>query len=104
MTFERAFSRAFFYGLAISLSTTAIVWRLAAWFSSGFRGMIYRMSLIQLIVVLVVVGVILYVINSVLPVDATIKKIINVVVILVVCLWLLEVFGVFGGFRIGVHR
>jgi Flp pilus assembly protein TadB len=51
------------------------------------------MPLIQLVIVLVVVGVILWVINSYIPMQTTIKKILNVVVVVVVILWLLSVFG-----------
>ena len=54
------------------------------------------MPLIQLVIVLVVVGVILWVINSYIPMQSTIKKILNVVVIIAVILWLLSVFGVIG--------
>jgi hypothetical protein len=54
------------------------------------------MPLIQLIIVLVVVGVILWVINRYIPMQTTIKKILNVVVIIVLVLWLLSVFGVIG--------
>jgi Flp pilus assembly protein TadB len=51
------------------------------------------MPLIQLVIVLVIVGVILWVINSYIPMQSTIKKILNVVVIIVVIIWLLSVFG-----------
>jgi hypothetical protein len=54
------------------------------------------MPLIQLVLVLVVVGVILWVINSYIPMQATIKKILNVVVVIAVILWLLSVFGLIG--------
>jgi hypothetical protein len=54
------------------------------------------MPLINLIIILVVVGVILWVINSYIPMQSTIKKILNVVVIIVVVLWLLSVFGIIG--------
>ena len=54
------------------------------------------MSLIGLVVVLVVVGVVLWLINSYIPMQATIKKILNAVVIIVVILWLLSAFGVIG--------
>ncbi|MGO9953373.1 MAG: Thivi_2564 family membrane protein [Dissulfurispiraceae bacterium] len=54
------------------------------------------MPLIHLILVLVVVGVILWVINSYIPMQATIKKILNVVVIIAVVVWLLSVFGILG--------
>jgi len=52
------------------------------------------MSLISLVVLLIVVGVLLYLMNTQIPMDATIKKIINIVLILVVCIWLLSVFGI----------
>ena len=52
------------------------------------------MSLISLVIVLVVVGVILWLINSFIPMQATIKKILNAVVVIVVILWLLSAFGV----------
>ena len=54
------------------------------------------MPLIQLVIVLVVVGVILWVINSYIPMQSTIKKILNVVVVIVVIIWLLNVFGLIG--------
>lgn len=54
------------------------------------------MPLIQLVIVLVVVGVILWVINSYIPMQATIKKILNAVVVIVVIIWLLSVFGLIG--------
>jgi small-conductance mechanosensitive channel len=62
------------------------------------------MPLIQLVIVLVVFGVILWAINTYIPMDATIKKILNVVVIIVVILFILSAFGVLGslsGLRVG---
>ena len=50
------------------------------------------MGLIQLVVVLVIIGVILYLIDTEIPMNPTIRKIIRVVVIVVVCLWLLQLF------------
>jgi hypothetical protein len=55
------------------------------------------MTLISLIISLVVVGLILWLINTYLPIDPKIKTIINVIVLIVVILWLLQVFGVVGG-------
>ena len=60
------------------------------------------MPLIQLVIVLVVVGVILWLINTYIPMQATIKKILNVVVVIAVVLWLLSVFGVLGSLS-GIH-
>jgi hypothetical protein len=54
------------------------------------------MPLIQLVLVLVVVGVVLWLINSYIPMQNTIKKILNLVVIIAVILWLLSVFGLIG--------
>jgi hypothetical protein len=54
------------------------------------------MSIITLLLVLIIVGVGLYLVNTVIPMDAKIKTILNVVVILLVLLWLLDVFIGFG--------
>ena len=55
------------------------------------------MSLIGLVLVLVVVGVVLWLINSYIPMQSTIKKILNAVVIIVVILWILSAFGLIEG-------
>ena len=60
------------------------------------------MPLIQLVIILVVVGVILWIINSYIPMQATIKKILNAVVVIAVILWLLNVFGIIGSLQ-GIH-
>jgi len=52
------------------------------------------MNLLTILIVLVVVGVILYVINNFVPMDAKIKTIINWTVVIVVILWLLKALGV----------
>jgi hypothetical protein len=54
------------------------------------------MPLIQLVLVLVVVGVILWVINNYIPMQSTIKQLLNAVVIIAVIIWLLSVFGLIG--------
>jgi hypothetical protein len=54
------------------------------------------MPLITLVVVLVVVGIILWLVNTHIPMDPKIKNVLNVVVLIVVVLWLLQVFGVLG--------
>jgi hypothetical protein len=54
------------------------------------------MPIINLIIILVVVGVILWVINAYIPMQSTIKKILNAVVVIGVIVWLLSVFGVIG--------
>ena len=54
------------------------------------------MSLISLIITLVVIGVLLWLVNTYIPMDGKIKKILNVVVVICVVVWLLSVFGVLG--------
>ncbi len=54
------------------------------------------MTLIQFVIALVVFGVGLWAINSYIPMDATIKRILNVVVTLVAILFVLNAFGILG--------
>jgi hypothetical protein len=54
------------------------------------------MSLVTLVITLIVVGVLLWLVNTYIPMDGKIKKIINIVVVIVVIIWLLRVFGVWG--------
>jgi hypothetical protein len=54
----------------------------------------YPMPLIQVLVALIVVGVLLWLVNTYIPMQSTIKSILNGVVVIVVVLWLLNVFGV----------
>lgn len=51
------------------------------------------MSLISVIVVLIVVGVLLWLVNTYIPMDGKIKSILNAVVVIAVVLWLLQIFG-----------
>jgi hypothetical protein len=57
------------------------------------------MSLIGLVITLVVVGVLLWLLNNYVPMDAKIKRIINVVVVIVVVIWLLQAFGILGSLQ-----
>jgi len=62
------------------------------------------MPLITVVVTLIVVGVLLWLLNTYIPMDANIKKIINILVIVVVVLWLLNLFipfGSVGNIRVG---
>ncbi len=54
------------------------------------------MSLISLVGILIVIGVLLWLINTYLPMDGKIKSILNAVVVIAVILWLLQVFGIIG--------
>ena len=55
------------------------------------------MSLIGLVITLIVVGALLWLLETYIPMDPTIKRIIQVVVIICVVLWLLNAFGLFAG-------
>ena len=50
--------------------------------------------LITVIITLIVVGLLLWLVNNKLPMDGTIKSIINIVVIIAVVVWLLRTFGI----------
>lgn len=54
------------------------------------------MPLINLIVTLIVVGVLLWLVNTYIPMDRKIKTILNVVIVIAVILWLLSAFGMMG--------
>ena len=54
------------------------------------------MSLISVVIVLIVVGVLLWLVNTYIPMDGKIKSILNGVVVIGVVIWLLQVFGVMG--------
>ena len=56
------------------------------------------MPLLTVVIVLIVVGVILWLINSYIPMQGTVKKILNAVVVICVVIWLLRVFGVLSSF------
>ncbi|HXB57959.1 MAG TPA: Thivi_2564 family membrane protein [Candidatus Acidoferrales bacterium] len=52
------------------------------------------MSLISLVITLVVIGVLLWLINTYIPMDGKIKSILNAVVVICVVVWLLFAFGI----------
>jgi len=57
------------------------------------------MPLLNVVVLLIVVGVGLYLINRYIPMASSIKSILNVVVVVVVCVWLLQAVGLWGDVR-----
>ena len=54
------------------------------------------MPLLTILIVLIVAGVILWLVNSYIPMQQNIKRILNVVVVIIAVIWLLNVFGVIG--------
>ena len=62
------------------------------------------MPLINLVRALIVVGVALWLINRYIPMASSIKTILNVVVVVAVCIWVLQAVGMWGDitrFRVG---
>lgn len=51
------------------------------------------MSLVTILLVLIVVGVLLWLVNSFIPMDRKIKSILNILVVILVVIWLLNAFG-----------
>jgi len=62
------------------------------------------MPLIEIIIVLIVVGVLLWLINTYIPMASAVKSLLNAVVVIVLIVWLLQVFGLWNAvthFRAG---
>jgi hypothetical protein len=53
------------------------------------------MPLLQVLMVLIVVGVLLWLVNNFIPMAGSIKSLLNAVVVIVTVLWLLDIFGLF---------
>ncbi len=56
------------------------------------------MPLLQVVIVLIVVGVLLWLVNRFIPMQSTIKSILNAVVVIAVVIWILNLFGLFQAF------
>ena len=62
------------------------------------------MPLVNLVVVLIIVGFALYLINRYIPMASAIKSILNIVVVVGVCVWVLQATGMWGSvsnFKVG---
>jgi hypothetical protein len=53
------------------------------------------MPLVTVLLVLIIIGVLLWLVNTYIPMDSKIKNIFNIVVVIFVIVWLLKVFGIF---------
>jgi len=53
------------------------------------------MPLLNVLIAIIIVGVLLWLINTFIPMDHKIKNIFNLVVVIVLIIWLLKVFGIF---------
>ena len=52
------------------------------------------MPLVNVVLILIVIGVLLWLINTYIPMDRKIKSVLNIVVVIAVVIWLLKVFHV----------
>ena len=52
------------------------------------------MPLLTILIILIIAGVLLWLVNSYIPMDGKIKTIFNIVVVVAVVIWLLKVFGI----------
>lgn len=52
------------------------------------------MPILTVIIVLVVAGVLLWLVNTYIPMQRTVKNILNAVVVIILVIWLLKVFGI----------
>ena len=57
------------------------------------------MPIIDIVLVLIGIGVLLWLVNNYFPMDGKIRSILNVVVVVVVVVWLLQTFGIVGSLR-----
>jgi hypothetical protein len=60
------------------------------------------MPLLQVVVVLIVIGVLLWLVDRFIPMASSIKSILHGVVVIAVVLWLLNIFGLFHSLS-GIH-
>jgi len=54
------------------------------------------MPLMNVVLTLVVVGVLLWLVNTYIPMDGKIKRILNVVAVVATVVWVVNVFGLMG--------
>jgi VIT1/CCC1 family predicted Fe2+/Mn2+ transporter len=57
------------------------------------------MPILTVVLVLIAVGVVLWLINKYIPMQSTIKNLLNAVVVIVVVIWLFKIFGVWGSLQ-----
>ena len=65
------------------------------------------MPLVYIVLVLLIVGMGLWLINTYVPMAGSIKTILNVIVVIVVCVWVLQAFGLWQNvlnYRVPVSR
>ena len=53
------------------------------------------MPIVPVILTIVIVGVIMWIVNTYVPMSAPIKQVLNIVVVILLCIWLINLFGLF---------
>ncbi len=56
--------------------------------------------MLSLLVTIIIVGLLLWAVNTVIPMDSKVKQILNVVVVVILVLWLLQAFGLISGLHL----
>ena len=54
------------------------------------------MTLVNIVVILVIIGLVMWLINTYIPMAGAIKSLLNIVVFVVLLIWILQVFGLIG--------
>lgn len=62
------------------------------------------MEILHILLILIIIGVALWLVETYIPMDAAIKVVFRVVVVLFLVIWLLSLFGIGSGMYIGSHR
>jgi len=95
-------------GILNGVVVIAVILWIASLFKNDLFGYIAQFGagprLVTAVITLVVVGLLLWLVNSYIPMQGQIKGILNGVVVIVVVLWLMGLFGLFGyisQFRVG---
>jgi len=57
------------------------------------------MPVLTIVIVLIVAGVLLWLVNTYIPMQRTIKNILNAVIVIIIVIWLLKVFGLLNGLQ-----
>jgi len=60
--------------------------------------------MLHLIIILAVIGILLWAVNTYVPMDPKIKRIMNIAVVVIVVLWLLSLFGILSAIDVPITR
>jgi len=86
----------------VSIFPNCVTYAGSAGLTFGSKLKIISMALLDILIAIIVVGVLLWIINTFIPMDHKIKRIFNLVVVIALIIWLLKVFGLFS-YLMNVH-